>query len=70
MNDPIGDCMVVLFFVVFLLAIGGGCGYSVAYDSAFERGYIAACVDIRAGKCKYELRDKPDGTRMWIKKTE
>ena len=70
MNDPIGTLMCALFFVVVLLVVGGGCGYSVAYDSAFEQGYIAACGDFYAGKCKYELRDKPDGTRMWVKKTE
>ena len=70
MSDSFRDfifVLVVFVCAVLLFSVGVGCGYSIVQDSAFERGYIAACVDIRVGKCKYELKDNPDGTRTWQK---
>lgn len=35
--------------------------------TAYESGYLNACKDCYKGQLKYELKDNPDGSRIWIK---
>lgn len=53
-----------LVLIVMTVAFVSSC----SYKDGHKDGYIEACGDARQGKLRYELKENPDGTRIWEEK--
>lgn len=58
----------ILILIIFNLVVFGiSVSFTRAQQQEYERGYLDACKDFHQGKMKYDLIEKSDGTKEWIK---